>query len=380
VGTNIGTVLEALADPTRRAVWERLAIGPMTVGELAADLPVSRPAVSQHLKVLSTAGLVAATPQGTRRIYAARQEGLRVLREYLDNMWRDALESYAAAIDRQPENGGQSRMSAQNPGQTVIAPVRHQIIVNTPAERAFSIFTDGFGTWWPKAHTISPVPVEQAVIEPRAGGRCYDRAVDGSECDWGQVLVWEPPARLVLAWQIDGTWSYEPDVEHASRVTVTFAPDGDRTEVTLVHDEFERHRHAGPELAAGVREGWATSLQAFAAATDTAATDTGPTGTAPAQAGPPAFKYVLTYHSVPDYAPLARLHFPAHHARLVEFHARGDLIMIGLLQEPVNGDSMAVFTSQAAAEEFVADDPFVINKVVATWTIRPWQEVLHQPG
>ena len=101
MGTNIGAVLEALADPTRRAVWERLAVGPMTVGELAADLPVSRPAVSQHLKVLSTAGLVAATPQGTRRIYTTRQEGLRVLREYLDNIWRDALESYAAAIDRQ---------------------------------------------------------------------------------------------------------------------------------------------------------------------------------------------------------------------------------------------------------------------------------------
>jgi DNA-binding transcriptional ArsR family regulator len=101
VATNIGVVLEALADPTRRAVWEQLALGPMTVGELAASLPVSRPAVSQHLKVLAAADLVSATPQGTRRIYAARQEGLRALREYLDTMWRDGLESYAAAIDRQ---------------------------------------------------------------------------------------------------------------------------------------------------------------------------------------------------------------------------------------------------------------------------------------
>jgi len=178
-------------------------------------------------------------------------------------------------------------MNAQNPSQAVVAPVRHQVIVNTPVEQAFTVFTDG------------------------------------SECDWGQVLVWEPPARLVLAWQVD------------------------RTQVTLVHDEFERHRNAGP---------------------------------APAQAGPPALKYVVTYHSVPDFAPLAQLHFPAHHARVVEFHERGDLIMVGLLQEPMNGDSMAVFTSQAAAEEFVAGDPFVLNKVVATWTIRPWQEVLHQPG
>jgi DNA-binding transcriptional ArsR family regulator len=96
-------VLEALADPTRRAVWERLAGGPMTVGQLAELLPVSRPAVSQHLRVLATAGLVSVTPQGTRRFYATRREGLIVLREYLDIMWRDALASYAAAIDQQSQ-------------------------------------------------------------------------------------------------------------------------------------------------------------------------------------------------------------------------------------------------------------------------------------
>jgi DNA-binding transcriptional ArsR family regulator len=94
-------VLEALADPTRRAVWERLNREPMTVGKLADELPVSRPAVSQHLKVLTSAGLVAATPQGTRRVYAARREGLAALRDYLDGMWRDALASYAAAFDQQ---------------------------------------------------------------------------------------------------------------------------------------------------------------------------------------------------------------------------------------------------------------------------------------
>jgi uncharacterized protein YndB with AHSA1/START domain len=159
-------------------------------------------------------------------------------------------------------------MNAENRGPSVLAPVRHRVVVNTSVEQAFRVFTDGFATWWPKEHTISRAPVERAIIEPRAGGRCYDRAIDGSECDWGQILVWEPPARFVLAWQIDGTWSYEPEVEHASRVTVTFAPDGDRTEVTLIHDEFERHRHAGPELADGVRDGWGGALRAFSAAAE----------------------------------------------------------------------------------------------------------------
>jgi len=92
-------VLDALADPTRRAVWEQLSRGPMSVGQLAGLLPVSRPAVSQHLKVLASAGLVAATPDGTRRIYVARREGLIALRDYLDTMWRDGLDAYAAAID-----------------------------------------------------------------------------------------------------------------------------------------------------------------------------------------------------------------------------------------------------------------------------------------
>jgi uncharacterized protein YndB with AHSA1/START domain/quinol monooxygenase YgiN len=196
-------------------------------------------------------------------------------------------------------------MNAQSPGQAVVAPVRHQVVVNAPVERAFSVFTEGFGTWWPKAHTISPVPVERAIMEPRAGGRCYDRATDGSECDWGQVLVWEPPARLVLAWQVDGTWSYEPDVEHASRVTVTFTPVGDRTEVTLVHDEFERHRNAGPELAAGVRDGWGGALQAYAAATEAAPATTAPATTAPATAAPataaePGFLFMVFHYPTPE--------------------------------------------------------------------------------
>jgi uncharacterized protein YciI/uncharacterized protein YndB with AHSA1/START domain len=275
-------------------------------------------------------------------------------------------------------------MSAQSHGQAVIAPVRHQIVVNADAERAFRVFTDGFGTWWPKTHTISPVPVERAIIEPQAGGRCYDLATDGSECDWGRVLAWEPPARLVLAWQVDGTWSYEPDVENASRVTITFTPLGDRTQVTLVHDEFERHRGAGRELADGVRDGWGGALRAFAAAAEDSPAEAAPAagqaaaGRAPADR--PVPKYVLTYHSVPGFAPLARQHFPAHYARLVAFRERGDLLLVGTLAEPVNGDALAVFTSREAAEEFVAEDPFVLNQVVASYTIRPWQEIFYRPG
>ncbi|HLM04092.1 MAG TPA: YciI family protein [Blastococcus sp.] len=87
-------------------------------------------------------------------------------------------------------------------------------------------------------------------------------------------------------------------------------------------------------------------------------------------------KYVMTYHAVEDFLPLARQHGPAHVARLKEFHARGVLLMVGTMDEPMNGDAMGVFTTREAAEEFVAGDPFVVHGVVASWTVRPWNEIL----
>ena len=88
-------------------------------------------------------------------------------------------------------------------------------------------------------------------------------------------------------------------------------------------------------------------------------------------------KYVLTYRAVEDFLPLAQEFGAAHVARLHEFHDRGVLLMVGTFEEPMNGDAMGIFTSREAAEEFVAGDPFVVNGVVAAWTVRPWYEVLH---
>ncbi|MFT3912807.1 MAG: metalloregulator ArsR/SmtB family transcription factor [Anaeromyxobacteraceae bacterium] len=93
-------MLDALGDPTRRAVFERLAGGPLPVGALAAGLPVSRPAVSQHLRVLKDAGLVIDRAEGTRRLYQANPQGLEVLRAYLDRFWDRALQAFAAEAER----------------------------------------------------------------------------------------------------------------------------------------------------------------------------------------------------------------------------------------------------------------------------------------
>jgi DNA-binding transcriptional ArsR family regulator len=93
----------ALGDPTRRAIVERLAARPLAVGELARDLPVSRPAVSQHLRVLKEAGLVVDRPQGTRRIYRLDPGGVAALRADLDRFWSSALEGFKAAVERDTE-------------------------------------------------------------------------------------------------------------------------------------------------------------------------------------------------------------------------------------------------------------------------------------
>lgn len=95
----------ALADPTRRAIFERLARGPVAVGQLARDLPVSRPAVSQHLKVLKEARLVVGRPVGNRRIYQLDREGVGALRAYLDRFWSESLVAFKSAVEQQSEEG-----------------------------------------------------------------------------------------------------------------------------------------------------------------------------------------------------------------------------------------------------------------------------------
>ena len=87
-----------------------------------------------------------------------------------------------------------------------VAPVFKTITVSVSVERAFDVFTTGFDSWWPRSHNISQSPMEKALIETFVGGRCYQRSIDGSECDWGRVIVWEPPHRFVLAWQLNADW------------------------------------------------------------------------------------------------------------------------------------------------------------------------------
>jgi uncharacterized protein YndB with AHSA1/START domain len=150
------------------------------------------------------------------------------------------------------------------------APVRGAVTVPLSPERAFALFTDGYHSWWPHAHHLGPAELAETVLEPRTGGRYYERGVDGSECDWGTVLACDPPHRIVVSWQInanDDDWFLDPDPSHASEIEVTFTglPDG-QTRVELEHRNFERHGAGGAGIHAGVSAsgGWASILESYA--------------------------------------------------------------------------------------------------------------------
>ena len=144
--------------------------------------------------------------------------------------------------------------------------VRKTITVQASPERAFRVFTEEYDTWWPRSHHIGKSPMKKAIIEGRVGGRCYSEQVDGTDCDWGSVLVWDPPRRLVIAWQIDARWQFEPDLAKSSEVEVRFTAEaGGGTRVDLEHRHFERMGAGGAGMREGVDApgGWGTLLEEF---------------------------------------------------------------------------------------------------------------------
>ena len=148
-----------------------------------------------------------------------------------------------------------------------IAPVRKEIVVEASQERAFRVFTAEHGAWWPLAtHHIGAQAAETAVIEPRVGGRWLERSADGTECPWGKVLVWDPPGRLVLAWQIGADWKHDDAL--LTEVEVRFVALGPAlTRVELEHRLLDRYGAAAEGLrgAFDSEGGWNGILRSFAA-------------------------------------------------------------------------------------------------------------------
>jgi uncharacterized protein YndB with AHSA1/START domain len=146
--------------------------------------------------------------------------------------------------------------------------VRKTIVVNVPQAHAFLVFTEKHGSWWPLAsHHIGAQAAQTAILEPRAGGRWYERGVDGSECDWGRVLVWDPPQRLVLSWEIGADWKHDSSL--STEVEVRFIAEGPRTtRVELEHRDLERFGEKAQAMRSAFDSegGWTGILQLFGAA------------------------------------------------------------------------------------------------------------------
>jgi uncharacterized protein YndB with AHSA1/START domain len=142
--------------------------------------------------------------------------------------------------------------------------VRESVTVNATPQQAFEVFTADHGSWWPRTHHIGKTPMVEGHIECRPGGRCYSVHEDGTECDWGKILVWEPPHRLVIAWQITHQWGYNPNPAEASEVEVRFISLGEHaTRVDLEHRFFERMGPGGQEMRNAVDAGWPKLLDMF---------------------------------------------------------------------------------------------------------------------
>jgi uncharacterized protein YndB with AHSA1/START domain len=141
--------------------------------------------------------------------------------------------------------------------------VRREITVEAPVERAFEVFTERFDAWWPRSHHIGEPEMREAILERREGGRWYELGVDGSECEWGEVLAYDPPRRLVLTWHVGADWKYHAD--EASEIEVSFTPSGARTTVVLEHRHIERHGDGAAQMrdTVGSEGGWPTLLELY---------------------------------------------------------------------------------------------------------------------
>lgn len=155
-----------------------------------------------------------------------------------------------------------------------IEPIRRAVRVDMPVAQAFEEFVTGFPRWWPPEYTWSGDVLDTVMIEPRLDGRCFERGPHGFEVDWGRVIVWEPPLRLVFTWQITPTRMPQPNPELASEVDVQFEPERNATSrVQLEHRGFERHGPGGAVYREDMnaREGWTYLLERYAASAMAAA-------------------------------------------------------------------------------------------------------------
>jgi DNA-binding transcriptional ArsR family regulator len=235
--------LEALSVETRRVIYTMLLERPRSVGDIADHLPVSRPAVSQHLKVLLAADLAQVTNVGTRRVYAANPAGMAALRDWIDRMWDMAMGSFADFARREMEKD----MSSSDRLEPV---VKVMTVPGSPTV-VFELFTDRMAEWWPlESHSIGEHDAVGVRVEPGVGGRVIETTRDGAEHEWATIKGWAPGERLEMDW-----YPGIP-VSQATHLEITFRQSADGTELTLVHDGWEARGADAVRMRDGYETGW----------------------------------------------------------------------------------------------------------------------------
>ena len=147
--------------------------------------------------------------------------------------------------------------------------IRKSVRVKAPIARAFSVFVEQMETWWPAEHHIGKEPFQAIFVEPRVGGRWFERDAQGKECSWGQVLAWAPPNQVTFSWHLGPDWKFDPDMAKASEVEFRFTEDGpSATLIELTHSKLERHGEGHEQLRSMLSspDAWEGTLAAFAGA------------------------------------------------------------------------------------------------------------------
>jgi uncharacterized protein YndB with AHSA1/START domain len=138
--------------------------------------------------------------------------------------------------------------------------IKKQLTLNASQERAFRVFTEGIDRWWPREHHIGSSPLKREVIEPKLNGRWYGLSEDGTECEVGKVLEWQPFSKLALTWQITSDWKY--DASFITVVEVRFTAEGPKkTRIDFEHRELERY--GASETANQLEKGWSPVIDRF---------------------------------------------------------------------------------------------------------------------
>lgn len=202
-------------------------------------MPVGRTAVSMHLRVLKDAGLVRDQAAGNRRVYRLDPDAMRQLRDHLDWYWEHSLGAFKDAAEAAAGNRQEGDMTAR---QRIV--VTKTVRVSAPLAVAFDVFAGQ--AWWPvDTHHLAEPHGSEVILEQYQAGRWYERGPDGTETDWGTVLAWQPPYRIVLTWQVGPRWTYQPDPARSPEIEATFTREGDGlTRVEVNHRHIERY---GPE-------------------------------------------------------------------------------------------------------------------------------------